>query len=483
MLRKFPDNFMFGTATSPFQVEMGRSDNSISSESDWYKWSHDSNIIQKTYVSGDFPDDGPDFWNNYKRFIDASIDMRNNSIRIGIDWARIFKTSTESVDAVASKNEKGDVYAMSFPDNFIQRMDSIADNDAVKHYAEIMEYIKAKNLKLVLTAYHWPLPIWLHDPVKCNQDFANCREKGWGDKATVEEFGKYIYYIYNKFHRYVDIWNTLNEPNIIAINGYVYGNLEGFPPGLSNFSIAVSVMRNLAYAHNIAYKIIKALDHSSQVGINVAVPYFQPEMDTPENRFIVNYVKHIFYDLYLNSALYGNFDNSLSGIFNESRPSEFAGTDFIGIDYYSRIRVRYVDNDNVDLRYRFAFLPCSKCSDNYWDIFPEGIRNVSRSVFNHYRKPVMILENGVADAERSLRKEFIEKHLIELHKAIKEDYIPVKGYFHWSIVDNYEWARGYKDKFGLYKINNGEFVKTEASEFYSKICHDHGVEDSDFKTY
>ena len=75
-----------------------------------------------------------------------------------------------------------------FPDNFIQKMDSIADNDAIKHYVEIMEYIKGKNLKLVLTAYHWPLPLWLHDPVKCNQDFANCREKGWADKATVEEF-------------------------------------------------------------------------------------------------------------------------------------------------------------------------------------------------------------------------------------------------------------------------------------------------------
>ena len=100
-----------------------------------------------------------------------------NSIRIGIDWARIFKTSTESVDAVVTKNEKGDVYEMSFPDNFIQKMDSIADIDAVKHYVEIMEYIKAKNLKLLLTAYHWPLPIWLHDPVKCNQDFANCRAK------------------------------------------------------------------------------------------------------------------------------------------------------------------------------------------------------------------------------------------------------------------------------------------------------------------
>ncbi len=483
MLRKFPDNFMFGTATSPFQAEMGKADNSISPESDWYKWSHDGTIIQKTYVSGDFPDDGPDFWNNYRKFIDFAIDMGNNSIRVGIDWARIFKKSTENVDAIAGINEMGDVYEMSFPDNFIQNMDSIADTGAVKHYIEIMEYIKSKNLKLVLTAYHWPLPLWLHDPVKCNEDFVHCQKKGWANKSTVEEFGKYIYYIYNKFHKYVDIWNTLNEPNIIAINGYIYGNLEGFPPGLSDFSIAVAVIRNLAYAHNIGYKIIKKLDPASSVGINVAVPYFEAEMDTPKNRFIVNYVQYVFYELYLNSALYGNFDSSLSGIFNESRTDEFAGTDFIGIDYYSRIRVRYVDNDNVDLRYRFAFLPCSNCSDNYWDIFPEGIRNVSRSIFQHYRKPIIILENGVADANGTLRRNFIEKHMIELHRAIVEDFVPVKGYFHWSLMDNYEWARGYRDKFGLYKGNGEEYVKTESSEFYSKICHSQGVEDSDFRAY
>jgi len=483
MLRKFSNNFMFGTATSPFQAEMGKSKDSISPESDWYKWSHDNSIIQKTYVSGDFPDDGPDFWDNYKKFIDYAIEMGNNSIRIGIDWARIFKKSTENIEIISSKNEKGDIYEMSFPDDFIQKMDFIADNDAVKHYIEIMEYIKGKNLKLVLTAYHWPLPLWLHDPVKCNENITNCQENGWVKQSTVQEFGKYVYYIYNKFHNYVDIWNTLNEPNIVAINGYLYGNLEGFPPGLSDFSLAIKVLRNLAYAHNIGYKIIKKLDPASFVGINVAAPYFEPELDTPKNKFIVNYVKYMFYDLYLNSALYGNFDSSFSGIYNESRPGEFAGTDFIGINYYSRIKVRYVDNDNVDIRYRFAFLPCTVCSDNYRDIYPEGIRNVSKTIFNDYRKPIIIMENGVADASGSLRMDFIEKHIIELHKAMVEDYVPVRGYFHWSLMDSYEWARGYKDKFGLYKDDNGEYVKTEASEFYSKICHDHGVEDSTYRTY
>ncbi|WP_337859948.1 family 1 glycosylhydrolase [Ferroplasma sp.] len=483
MLRKFPEDFMFGTATSPFQVEMGKSRDSISPESDWYQWSHNDDIIKKTYVSGDFPDNGPDFWNNYREFIEYCIEMGNNSIRIGIDWARIFKKSTEKVNAIIKKNENGDIYQMDFSENFIAQMDSIADLGAVEHYKKIMEYIKLKKLKIVLTAYHWPLPLWLHDAVKCNEDISKCNKKGWVDRSTVGEFGKYIYYIWYKFNNYVDVWHTINEPNIIAINGYLYGNLEGFPPGLSDYQLTVEVMRNLAYAHNIAYKIIKRNDKHAYVGISMAMPYFEPELDTEENNFIVNYVKYIFYGLQLNSSLYGNFDNSLSGIFNESRPEEFAGTDFIGIDYYSRITVRYINNDNIDIRYRFAFLPCKKCSDNYWDIYPEGIRFVSTEIFNQYRKPLIILENGIADSKGILRKDFIEKHLIELHRTIKDGHIPVKGYFHWSLMDNYEWARGYKDKFGLYTLKDEKFEKTEASEFYSTVCHNNGVEDKDYRDY
>ena len=287
MIRKFPDKFMFGTATSPFQVEMGRSAGAVSQESDWYKWVHSETIIKKTYVSGDFPDDGPDFWNEYKKYIDYAVSMGNNSIRIGIDWARIFKKTTEKLAVKEIINEKGDVYNMEFPENFLEQLDAIADRESVDHYRKIMEYIKSRGLKLVLTAYHWPLPLWLHDPVLCNEAFSECREKGWADKKSVTEFGKYVYYIYKKYEKYVDIWNTINEPNIIAINGYLYGNLEGFPPGISDFKVTIEVLRNLAYAHNIAYKIIKRENPHSTVGINVAVPYFQPELNNPKNKFII----------------------------------------------------------------------------------------------------------------------------------------------------------------------------------------------------
>ncbi len=333
------------------------------------------------------------------------------------------------------------------------------------------------------------MPLWLHDPIQCNRDINKTDKTGWLNKNTVLEFAKYTYFVYKKFSEYIAIWHTLNEPNIIAINGYLYGNLENFPPGLSNYGYTIRVLRNLAYAHNIAYKTIKSINKNAYAGINIASPYFEPEKNEENNIFISNYVNYLFNELYLDSALYGNFDNSLSGLFDESRPYEFSGTDFIGIDYYSRVMVRYVNNDDVDTRLRYTFLPCNKCSDNYWDIYPEGIRKVSNIIFNRYRKPLIIMENGVADSDDKLRPDFIRGHIIELHKAIENDridiidIIDIIGYYHWSLMDNYEWAHGFKYRFGLYKTENNNAVKTGAVDLYKDICSENGIEDGAYKEY
>ncbi len=483
MLRKFKDNFLFGTAISAFQTEMGHNKESISENSDWYLWTHDEYTKKLNYVSGDLPEDGPDFWDRYKEYIDNAVYMNNNSIRLGIDWARIFKNSTENISVNYKENDKNDIYDVEFNDNIFNELNKIADNNAVNHYKEIFSYIKSKNIKILLTLYHWPLPLWIHDPIQCNKDITKTDKTGWLNKKTVLEFAKYTYFIYKEFNGYIDIWHTINEPNIIAINGYLYGNLENFPPGLSDYDYTIKVLRNLAYAHNIAYKTIKNINKNAYVGINIAMPYFEPEKNDENNIFINNYVNYLSNELYLDSALYVNFDNSLSGIFDESRPYEFSGTDFIGIDYYNRIKVRYVNNDYVDIRLRYAFLPCSKCSDNYWDIYPEGIRKVSNIIFNKYHKPIIIMENGVADADDKFRYDFIKDHLIEIHKAIKIDNVHIKGYYHWSLMDNYEWVYGFKYKFGLYKIENNNIIKTRAVDLYKDICSKNGVEDESYTEY
>ncbi len=154
MLRKFKNNFLFGTSISAFQTEMGHSRESISENSDWYLWTHDEFTKKMNYVSGDLPEDGPNFWDKYREYIDKILYMNNNSIRLSIDWSRIFKNSTENIKVNYKKNDRDDIYDVEFNNNTFNELNEIADNEAVSHYREIFNYIKSKNIKILLTLYH-----------------------------------------------------------------------------------------------------------------------------------------------------------------------------------------------------------------------------------------------------------------------------------------------------------------------------------------
>ncbi|MEM0448117.1 MAG: family 1 glycosylhydrolase, partial [Thermoplasmata archaeon] len=116
--------------------------------------------------------------------------------------------------------------------------------------------------------------------------------------------------------------------------------------------------------------------------------------------------------------------------------------------------------------------PCENCSDFMWDIYPPGIRIVANNIFEKYRKEMYILENGIADSSDSKRPQFIIDHIKEMEYAINDDKIPIKGYFHWSLIDNYEWAKGFSMRFGLFGVDykTKKRYKRESAEIYRKIC-------------
>jgi beta-glucosidase/6-phospho-beta-glucosidase/beta-galactosidase len=117
-------------------------------------------------------------------------------------------------------------------------------------------------------------------------------------------------------------------------------------------------------------------------------------------------------------------------------------------------------------------LPCVDCTDFGWDIFPEGIRWASRWVFNKYRLPIYILENGIADAKDEKRARYIRDHLKALWDAINIDGVPVKGYYHWALLDNFEWSEGYSMRFGLYTVDyeTKARVRRKSADVYASVC-------------
>ena len=142
------------------------------------------------------------------------------------------------------------------------------------------------------------------------------------------------------------------------------------------------------------------------------------------------------------------------------------------IDTQKWLRVKYSEEEKYAGVLPMKILPCEDCSDFKWDIYPDGIKHVSKWIYERYGKPIYILENGIADATDAKRGKFIVDHLSSLSQSISSEGIPIKGYFHWSLFDNFEWASGYSMRFGLYSVDykTKERIKRNSADIYEKIC-------------
>ncbi len=467
---EFPEGFIWGTAISAFQTEMGSSNEGNFDGTDWYEWANSPQIIKEGIVSGDRPQEGDGFWDTYQEDLKLARSLGNNAFRMSIEWARIFPEPTIPVDASFSKNNNGEPLSFRKTAGTLSQLKSLANEDAINHYNQIVEYAHSLGLQVFMTLYHWPLPLWLHRPVNCHNDVNGERAKGWLNESTIEEFAKYAYYISKTIGPRVEFWETINEPEVIATNGYIFGSDSGFPPGLADIPMGFRVERNLAFAHNLAFKILKK-NTGRQTGIGTAPPHFEPVSNDPKDVEVANTARYLSNEWILNAAINGEFDNGLSGVPDEKIP-DFGGTDYVGIDYYLRLRVKYSEEDQYAGALPMKTLPCDDCTDFEWDIYPEGIRKVTKWIYERYRRPIYILENGIADSADKKRARYIADHLKSLSLAISSDGVPVKGYFHWSLMDNFEWAKGYSMRFGLYSVDyrTKERVKRESASTYERVC-------------
>ena len=163
MSKKFPDGFLWGTSTCSFQVEMGLGE--PADKSDWWVWVHDPENIQRGNASGIFPEDGPGFWETYPEDLRrAKVGLANNAVRLSLDWTRIFPDSTKSIPVEKMYDEHSNIIDVNVDHEAILLLEDLADSKAVKRYRDIFAEANRLGLRVFLTLYHWPLPLWLHDP-------------------------------------------------------------------------------------------------------------------------------------------------------------------------------------------------------------------------------------------------------------------------------------------------------------------------------
>jgi beta-galactosidase len=477
----FPAGFRWGAAIAAFQTEMGGNPAHDDTGTDWWVWAHDPDNISSGRVSGDLPENGPAFYDRYRRQIrhDARRGLHANAFRLSIEWSRVFPTSTAGIDASG-----GITLAV------LQQLDALADQAEVTHYRKVLSTIP-RHMTRFVTVNHFTLPLWIQDPIAARNAFMGTDPNaspptgfgpaGWLDPATVGEFEKYCAYLAWKLGDLVDVWAPLNEPVVVAVSGYVNagGILGGnFPPGAFSFTGAVQVILNLIEAERVAYDAIKTWDTvdadrdgvAATVGLVANLVAFHPK--NPASPLDVQGAEHadyIYNRLYLNAVLHGDVDANVNGTIDagEHHPELVGKADFVGVNYYLRATTTglpvslstaiplldFIPTISYQTAHNPTAPPCpSTCSDFGWEIYPAGIREVL-TIAGAYGLPVYITENGIADADDDQRPAYLVQHLQVLEQAIADGVADVRGYYHWALMDNFEWASGYYPMFGLNSVD------------------------------
>lgn len=303
----------------------------------------------------------------------------------------------------------------------IEPIEGKFNQDAIEHYRKVILALKKRGLEPFVTLYHWTLPVWFV-------------ERGhWLNLGAPEYFERYVEKVVSEFKDLVKFWITINEPNIYTTDAFLRGT---FPPFRKSFFRTQNVLRALSEAHKKSYKIIHKISPKSKVGI------------AKNNNDFKGFLK-FFSDYYWNHQF-----------LQEIKEHQ----DFIGLNYY-------FGSTLID-----QLMPRGELSDLKWTIRPKGIYSVLK-VLKRYNKKIYITENGIADAKDEKRKRFILNHLKWVHKAIKEG-VPVKGYFHWSLMDNFEWEKGFDPCFGLIEIDYKTLKRKPrpSSKLYTKICKNNAIE-------
>ncbi len=493
----------------------------IDPNTDWFKWVHDQHNIAKGIVSGDFPENGIDYLTRFRQDHQLAKEMGLNTYRLGIEWSRIFPISTKDIEVDVEVKDDRYVNKVKVDDRDIEELDKRANTAYVKLYREIIKDLREKGFRVIICLNHFTLPIWIHDPIIARKTRLKKGALGWLDKQTVVEFTKYAAYIAYKFGDLVDYWATFNEPMIVAETGYLkmerfppYYRDMGLPPRLEKSAFAKAVI-NIIYAHVNAYEAIKRWDREiayddnkspSYVGLIHNMMPIQPyREDNETDRLAAAFMSHIHNEYILEAVVNGWLDKNfnMNKDKGENIPRIKGHLDWLGINYYCRVVVkgklrllaRIVSGLPAFLEpiagYGFMAgeLKSNLSIDGYpitdigWEIYPEGLKEAI-SIASKYIKQILITENGLADKQDKHRAAFIVTHLKTLEEIIESEKINILGYLHWALTDNYEWAHGFKMKFGLYEVDlkTKERIPRPSVKVYKTIVLKNGVpEDLLFK--
>ena len=459
MTQYFPDDFLWGTATASYQIE-GASNVDGRGVSIWDTFSKTPGKV----VNGDTGDVACDHYNRFEEDIAIMKDLGVKAYRFSIAWPRLFPAG-----------------------------DDVREERGFAFYNRLIDALIAAGIEPMVTLYHWDLPQTLED------------NGGWANRSIVDAFTIYAKACAEAFGDRVSNWITLNEPWCVSWLGYSNGV---HAPGKKDFSLAIAAAHHTALAHAAASRAIKSVRPKAQVGITLNMTNNNIEnQNDPEVLAFAQLSDENLNRWWIDAFLTGHYPQNLLNTYGDLQKGVIRDgdsellkvqTDFLGINYYADGFVRsarpsdkpYIEGGFMPFPQRVDTSAPADLANSLtamgWVVTPHGLGNLVTRVHKTWPQIpyLMITENGSSYEDVVLngeihdekRTDYLNRHLESLQKAVAAG-VPVKGYFAWSLLDNFEWAEGYAKRFGIVHVDYQTLKRTPKSSAkrYKEIVSTNGL--------
>ncbi len=419
MLFKLKEGLLLGSATAATQIEGGDENNN------WARFAAEGKV-----KDGSSPVTADDHYARFREDIDLMADMGLTIYRFGIEWSRI-------------EPRQGEYCA-----------------EAIAHYREEIQYMLDKGIRPLLTIHHFTNPLWFEDM------------GAFEHKNSPEIFLTFVHKVVESFGDLVSEYITINEPNVYATNSLLWGY---WPPEKKSMVSLVKAFSNMTAAHVLAYRSIhqQRADMGygdTKVSFANHLRVFAPKNPkNPFHRLASALSEHLFQGVITDAMMTGR---CRFPVLRRKGIQKGKYYDFIGINYYSRSTVSGLSDGVRE--------DCCK-NDLGWEIYHEGLMELSGKLSQKYGGEVYVTENGTCDNTDAFRARFIYDQL----KLISETENSITRYYHWSFMDNFEWREGQRERFGLVHIDYETQKRTvkESGKLYAAIIRDGGVSEEIYERY
>ncbi len=387
---------LWGTAVSHYQVEGD-------DPCDWSAWE------EQGRTRGGPCGGAVDSWNRYEDDAALAASVGCNAFRFSVSWSRVEPEPGRWNDA------------------------------ALERYARLVGRLLQLGLEPIVTLFHYTHPTWFHE------------RSPWSSPASVERFRLFARRVAETLGRGVRIWIPLNEPLVFVLAGYIDAQV---PPGVGDAKAAGSALDHLLAAHVAAANEIRAVNPNAAIGVAHNMMSFVADRRWHPLDALLSRAAHRFYNVSIVEAFSTGRWNVLLppfARFSGRRDDLARSLDFFGVNFYSRLHIRSPGKLRAVGDYRYIDRTGRGLTDNGWEVVPEALEELL-GVASRCGLPIVICENGLADAADALRARYIEDHLATIARASSRG-IEVCGYLHWSLLDNFEWLDGFEPKFGLFEVD------------------------------